>query len=271
MNLDTFPDPLIKKDPIPGDAIPVSMIQDAAGGRELINISTGGQFTFDHTMNPLDLFQKFHPSSQAGVAVLVLNCLPQPLTLVETCSKWNDDFDNGPQLGYPAVIDSATGGVVNAHQIPGLRNYPRPSLHKRADGSPAQIAGLGLYRFQAAQVGGVALASRALAFACVAGGSKTSSPLLGVAFSYRSDRQGSGILSAVTVDLSKQGQGDTQSNLESLMNTVALGSTPHDPYEIGTGANTMTIWGVVPPGTPAHEPMVTLMVFVRDIASTFGF
>jgi hypothetical protein len=268
MNLDTFPDPSIQKDPIPGSAIPVSMIQDAAG-REFISVATGGAFSFDHTMNPLDLFYKFHPSSSSGVAVIVLNCLSQPLTMVESCAKWNNSYDNGPQLGYPAVIDSVTGGVVNAHQIPGVRTYPRPSLHKRADGSSAQILGLGLYRFQAAQVAGISLASRALAFACVEGGSKTSSPLLGVAFSYRSDRKGSGILSAVTVDLSKQGQADTQSNLESLMNTVALATTPHDPFEIGTGTNTMTIWGVAP-GTSAQEPMVTLMVFVRDNAFTLG-
>jgi hypothetical protein len=273
-SLDNFPDPSSPQDPIPGDPIPVSLITQPFAQELGANVGTGGTFSFDQTnptkTNPLDLFHTLNPHSGSGVALLIMNSLTTPLTLVDSLQNVLDSFSNGPQLGYPAVIDPVTQKAVKTHQIPGVRQYPRPSLHKAPDGSPALVGGIGLYRFQCADIQGVSFAKRGLAFACAEDASKNSKPLLGVVFSYRSDWQLKGPVfnCAVSADLTKQGKADTQSNLSSLMDSLPAPQR----YDRGTTVtNTMIVWGLIPPGKPAFEPnMVTLVVWVRDIASTFG-
>jgi hypothetical protein len=269
-NFDTFPDPTVPGDPIPGDAIPVSLITHPFA-KQIANVATGGKFSFtDGDMHVLDLFHTFHPSASAGVAVVVLNSLTTPLTLVDSYKGHLDDYNNGPQLSYPAVLDATTQEVTTAHQIPGVRIYPRPSQHKDASGNPVLVGGVGLYRFQASKSVNLAtIATRGLAFACTDDGSNKS-PLIGVAFSYWNQVQTPLVIScAVTTDLSKQGQADTQSNLKAL---IGKAQGKGVPYDVGTGGNSMTVWGVIAPGSPIYEPQMTvIVVWVRDVSSTFGY
>src|SRR5262249_25497863 len=147
-------------------------------------VATGGKFSCtDGDMNPLDLFHSFHPCASEGIAVIILNSLTTPLTLVASYAGNLNPANNGPQMGYPAVIDATTQKVTRAHQIPGVRTYPRPSLHTDPGGAPSLIGGVGLYRFQTSHVQATALAARSLAFAATDDGSNQG-PLIGVAFNY---------------------------------------------------------------------------------------
>lgn len=262
MNLTPFPDPNVPGDPIPGEAVPLSWIPEPFAKELCSQVATGGRFSFDPNMSPLDLFSSWHPNTGDGVAVIILNSLTTPLTLVDSF----EDSGGYPQMSYPAVIDAATQKVVRAHEIPGVRLYPRPSLHKGPNGAPAQLGAVGLYRFWAS-AGIRNGAGRAMAFSCQPENpSKSDVPLLGVAFDYSHDffTNKPTLVMAVSADVSQQG------GLQALWTAAKTRATPQ-PYDVGTGTNRLTIWGIGAPGTPTIEQGTrTLIVWVRDTASTFG-
>ena len=109
--------------------------------RDIIPLSDG-------YLNPLDLFPDPQNGQDSGVAVIVLNSLSTPLTLL---GMYKDDgmSDAGAsQTSYPATV--YTNGKTKApHTIPGIHGYPTPSAHplfKTGFGSDL-MAGIGIYRF----------------------------------------------------------------------------------------------------------------------------
>ena len=54
-NLNVFADPSVAGDTIPGTPVPICLITHPYA-KEIAHVATGGRFSFDITMNPLDLF-----------------------------------------------------------------------------------------------------------------------------------------------------------------------------------------------------------------------
>ena len=206
-NLNVFADPSVPGDTIPGIPVPICLITHPYA-KEIAHVTTGVPSIFDKTMNPLDLFQTFGGASPAaGVAVVILNSLPTPITLVECYAGNLDDQHNGPQISYPAVIDGVTKDVVQAHQVPGVRTYPYPTLHLEKDGSPSLIGGVGLYRFQYSTHANNNIAARALAFSY--NSDAQSGPLIGISFDHQTGRTPYPLLIGIQADLGALGQATT--------------------------------------------------------------
>ncbi len=99
-------------------------------------------------LSPLDFFPDPKGGADAGVAVIVLNSLATPLTLI---GMYQDDgmvTAKPKQSSYPATI--CTNGITKyPHTIPGIRGYPIPSAHPLpvAGFGPDLMAGVGIYRF----------------------------------------------------------------------------------------------------------------------------
>ena len=204
--------------------------------------------TADAPCNPIDIFTPGDP--QLGVAIIILNSLPTPLTLVDSMS-----FD-GTQVGYPAASKGS-----KPHQIPGARPYPRKSRHKIASGARALMGGVGRYQYHASgtvQWGGVA---QALSFKY---SDDPSAPLIGVAMKiFWGD--GSDPHSAVTAEL-------PNSDLASFFSNTVITK----PIQFHSGSsNNITVWGTFDgktnPRPLSNNDSRVLTVWVRDVGSTLGF
>ena len=194
---------------------------------------------------------------------MILNSLPTPITLVECYAGNLDDQHNGPQISYPAVIDGVTGDVVQAHQVPGVRTYPYPTLHLEKNGSPSLIGGVGLYRFQYSAQAKNNVAARALAFSY--NSDAKSGPLIGIAFDHQAGRTPYPLLIGIQADLSALGQATTEDNLKASMSATNTAGG----YSV---SSVNAVWALHAPGTPAYETSSeTIVVWVRNFASTFGY
>jgi hypothetical protein len=194
----------------------------------------------------------------SGIAVVIVNGLDTPLTLVDYFAYEQDsaaDDMNGQQLCYPATVDPDTQTAYNPHVIPGMRSYPRPSLHGGGNsGSPdSGLMGVGLYCFQSSVLNYPLEVNRGLAFTT---SDDASAPMIGVAFTYsRNLSNNIAVTSAVTVDVSKQGKGDTESNLQALI------EGPGNQYELGSK---IAVYGRFASQTPVFSMMSTLLVYVSN-------
>ena len=118
-----------------------SMAQYVAALRDTVPLADG-------YLTPLDLFPDPNNGSDAGVAVIVLNSLSTPLTLL---GMYKDDgmVDAGAsQSSYPAIV-YPSGETKFPHAIPGIHGYPTPSAHPLVTASFGSdlMAGVGIYRF----------------------------------------------------------------------------------------------------------------------------
>lgn len=261
-----------------GKAVPAALIADPFAHQVALTSQTGVMAMVDGGMNPLDLFHSFSPSNSYGAALIILNSLSTPLTLVETFDYWAGQQNPMPtvQLSYPATEDLFTGGgvLMKEHQIPGARPYPRQSRHPLGQGVQT-IGGLGLYRFKGNYVNCV---QRAMSFSYHEDGS---GPYIGVAF--LTIVQGSGfstwfsMASAVTADVAGQ-YGDLKNFYLTTMGNADGNAKPTPnpatkQYDVGGPSSPLAIWATTTSlrQPPAYEPnMVPLVMWVRDAASTLG-
>jgi len=265
MNLRPFPDPYNPNGPIPGDAIPVALLGDIFTQQLIIAAqaaAVGADLLLKNgiKMNPLDLFGNYprSPSGTVGVALVIVNSLSTPLTLVDSY-EYDDDNDkndkNGPQLSYPATIDPRDKSVSKPHVIPGVRPYPIASKHVLSNGDPGQLSGVGLYRFQSTVTDDDTahlLVTRGLAFAVTPNGSKQD-PLIGVAIKFDDPL----VSWAVTADVSSLRKGDTPSNLKAWIENGTTGVAGYDQQ------GDYRIFGCWAAKAPAYEPhMNTVVVWV---------
>jgi hypothetical protein len=235
-----------------GHPVPVSLMADPFARQLAICVTSGGSFGMqNNSMNPLDMFDQWAPTTDWGIAVVILNSLAKPLTLVDI---WLSSFD---QQSYPAITNPQTMQTIKTHQIPAARPYPRPSKHPKG----AAIGGVGCYRF----TGGSGFTrGGALAFSMAEDGS-SSDPLIGVAFDPN-------VWCLVVTDLNNHdfGAGARGSNLENLFGACSAKSSDRNSEKSTTG-NGVTVWGGYATTHPANEPsMHTLVVWVHDDDSTLA-
>lgn len=250
-----------------GNPVPTALIPDPFA-HQFSLAAQGGNFSMsDGGMNPLDLFSLCNPSDDPGVAVVILNCLPTPLLLVDTyfepADNWNDVNDAcGPMLSYPLT------GQNKAHLIPGACPYPCQAKN------PGWLAGLGLYRFKGnthrSQDSPPAI--RALAFSLRADGA---GPRCGVLFGtgqraqYELHQPRSHVSAFLDTDLKTF----HDHNLIRLQDPWpgAVQPTPKQ-WDIGPAESPITIWASFDNlNLPrAETKMRTLTVWVRDNGSPVG-
>jgi len=242
-----------------GNRIPVALMADPFAHLIGQCATANGNFGMqDNSMNPLDMFEIWAPTTDAGIAVVLLNSLTKPLTLVDV---WLDGFT---QHSYPAIVNPNTTLTIKTHQIPGARPYPRPSKHPKG----ATMGGVGAYRFT--KTGG-GHERGALAFSMTEDGS-SADPLIGVAFSYASIAGFSSHPGCVVADLNNHdfsGVSPGKTNLETLNNLCEDRHIVTSLWDISpTG---LAVTGSYANVQPAKETdMHVYVVWVRDKDSTLG-
>jgi len=225
-------------------------------------------FSANNYYSPLVLFQHHQPASptevpstNGGVAVVIMNQLKTPLLAVDWLQDIRTDTDpymftllpNSHMASYPATIDPDTQTPVKKHQIPGMRRYPNPSRHGDGD----RLGAIGLYRFWTDRPGDL---HGGLAFSTKEDGS---GPWIGVAFSLATG------LCAVSADVSEFGCGATdpgdllaprqtaiENNL-SVLTAAARGSASKGKIHVGARWSYNT-YGLEPNTKP-------LFVWVREV------
>ena len=211
--------------------------------------------------NPLDSFRDT-ASPDTGAAVIVLNSLSTPLTLVHT---WGNGLT---QVCYPVIIDPGTPDnsnktgfkIVKTHTIPAARPYPKASLHPRPQGGPLQMGGVGIYRFSHDLW--APWHARGLAFASTKDGSDNGAL---IALAFRLDVE---MNIAVTADLASMHGSDVGDNFNRLYNQ----RRDWGPiYNTSPAPASVTVWACrSTTAAKAESPYTVMTLWVRDIASTVG-
>ena len=244
-----------------GHPVPVALIAHRFG-YQFSACATGAlNFTMaDGDMSPLDVFADDWATTDAGHAIVILNSLTTPLTVVDArVNSYN-------QYSYPAITNPQTSDVIKTHQIPAARAYPRPSKHPAG----AVIGGLGSYRFT---FGSGTNAGIGLAFSTSEDGS-SQDPLVAVAISNSVNAQCWAVTDLNREDFSNVPGGDSANNLENLF-WLSRQKAARSCSASSTTGNQVSVYARYAPtapgaGTGKDSQMEVLMVWVRDKDSTFA-
>lgn len=265
-----------------GTAVPVGLITDP-WAHQFAYASQMGKFDFlDAGNNSLDprIFLPFPDGTELtgypdgadigwekdGLNVIILNGVARPLKLVEMHAAVNDQgFVTDFQMCYP---QGSPEDMSRIHEIPAARTYPNSGSHLTPGGQPAMFAGFGWWRFDTTKSG----LSRAFSFQL---GDDTTQH---VGVIVRLDFRSRGALRkpaafgfvGVTADLEKE-----YVSLDKFFDYKMPNphNTPWGPALFSQSAadrGGLTVWGCPIPHDMDRLGTNSVVVWVRDVASTVG-